>query len=384
MRILLVHNTYKHRGGEDAVFEDETQLLRRNHQVETLLFDNEGLDQLPAHQIILNSISNKNSVKVLRDKITSFSPDIVHVHNLFYTASPSILAVPKEFNIPVVMTLHNFRLVCNSALLLREGNVCELCINKTFPIHGIYHKCFQNSALKSFQLTLITSIHKAKSTWTNNVDKYLVFSEFLKNKFIDSSLKLKSSQIEVKPNFVEDFGMGDYQEREDFYLFIGRLSEEKGVRIMLKAFEQSSKKLEIVGDGDLKNIVNNYMMNNKNVTYHGFQKKQFIIDRLKKCRALIFPSVWYEGMPITLLESFSTGTPVIISDQHNIRDYVDHEKDGLHFKNKSAEHLSAAINHFDEIHNNNFYVNSRRKYETLYSPEINLKQLETVYQNLLS
>lgn len=383
MRILLIHTKYLQRGGEDAVVEAELKLLKSIFEVDVLYFDNKQLVNQNKLKTAISSIYNSNSARIVSEKIKAFKPDVIHIHNLFYEASPSILYAAKRENIPVVLTLHNFRLICASALLLRENEVCEKCISKTLPLDGIKHKCFQNSSLKTAQLSLQTGLHKITGTWQNNVDRYLVFSDFLKQKFLSSSLNLKSNQISIKPNFVEDRGVGEIDKREDYFLFIGRLSEEKGVRTLLEAFNDSSSKLEIIGGGELETEVKR-AAEKENITYWGFQKTDFIIDKLKKAKALVFPSVWYEGMPITILESFSTGTPILISSMNNVKGYVIDKHNGLHFNAGQPEDLKSKINQWESLVSGSFYENARATYLEKYSPEVNLGLLKNIYTNLVS
>ncbi len=384
MRILLIHNTYKNRGGEDAVFEAEKTLLSQIFDVDTLIFNNDDLAGKSVISLFVNSVYNSKSAKLMKKKIRQFRPDIIHIHNVFYQASPSIIQTAYRQKIPVVMTLHNFRLICANALLLRNKQVCEICVHQKFPFAGVKYKCFQNSYLKSLQLTLITAIHKYWQTWNKKVHAYLVFSPFLKKRFLDSSLGLNETAIRIKPNFVEDFGAGQKEDRESFYLFIGRLSKEKGIDYLLEAFQENDKRLEIIGTGDLQDLVEKASEKNQNIVYHGFRDKDFIIEKLKKCKALIFPSIWYEGMPITLLESFSTGTPVLTANQKNIKDYIENGKNGLHFQFGSKESLNNSLNEFEKQDTSSFYRGARSTYEKLYSPKRNLEYLEKIYSTIIA
>ena len=184
-------------------------------------------------------------------------------------------------------------------MLLRNNKICELCVHSKLPFYGIKYKCFQDSYLKSIQLTLITGIHKLVGTWKYKVNKYIVFTDFLKNRFINSSLQLKPEQVFIKPNFVLDHGF-KVEDRSDYFLFVGRLSREKGIETLLKAGALNNFKVEIIGGGELQYLVEEYCLKNSNITYHGFQEKDFIINKMKDSKALIFPSIWYEGMPITI------------------------------------------------------------------------------------
>ncbi len=392
MKILLIHNRYTLYGGEDALFDSEKALLIKNrHQIETLIFDNKSDAGLAKLKMIYSIFYNSHSAKLLTDKIKAFQPDIIHVHNFFRIASPSVFYVANKHKIPIVMTIHNYRLICAGAFLLRDAKVCELCVNQKFPLQGIKHKCFGDSYLKTTQLTLMTAVHKYLGTWKDKVSQYICWNEFTKNKIANSSLELSLSQISIKPNCVEDAGYQIINERkrEDFYLFVGRLSKEKGIDILLDAAKKSGFKLEIIGEGDLKEMVEKATQTHPNIIYHRFQQKDFIINKLKSCKAFIFPSIWYEGTALTVLEAFSTGTPVIASDIDNIRELITDNYDGVHFKYGNANDLAEKVQHFEDNFNNNFqniahlYTQARLTYEQKYTPEIIYKQLIAIYEKTI-
>lgn len=384
MKILQIHNQYTKKGGEDTTVVNEKNLLTaKSHQVEQLFFDNGIIKGIEKIKILYKSIYNQSSRKTLRTKIQNFQPDIIHIHNLFYVASPAILYEAQKHKIPVLITVQNFRLICSGSLLLRNGQVCELCTQKKFPLAGVQHKCFQNSALKTAQLTLTTGIHKILGTWRSKVSAYITLTNFVKNKLVNSSLRLPEEKIFVKPNFAEDKGWAGSEDRQNFFLFVGRLSHEKGISTLLEASRYIDFPLEIIGDGEMKPMVQEFTQHNPNIVYHGFQGQDFIAEKMKQCKALLFPSVWYEGMPLTLLEAFSTGTPVIISDIDNLNEMVKHQYDGLHFRTGDSKDLAEKIQYFQQNAKPAFYKNARKTYETLYSPEINYQKLMEIYQKVI-
>mgnify|MGYP001584926269 CR=1 FL=1 len=382
MRVLLIHTFYKQKGGEDAVFKAEKELLKTKHTVDELLFDNHNLTAESKLKQVSNLFYNSSSYIKLEEKIKMFKPEVIHLHNLFYEASPSILYAAQEYKVPVVITLHNYRLICANALLLRESKICELCVKKTIPLDGIKNKCFQDSALKTTLLVGATSYHKLAGTWRNKVSRYIVFSEFQKNKVLNSSLSLDESQVSIKPNFVEDYGQGNFDSRMNYYLFIGRLSKEKGIDVLLDAQKIGGFQLEIIGGGELEDVVRAEAKRNSKLTFHGFQQKEFILDKLKEAKALVFPSIWYEGMPITVLESLSTGTPIIMPNMDNIRDMIEDGKNGVLFESGNAYSLSASITHFEDVCNPTFYSNAHKTYQKKYSKERNLSLLEAIYTSV--
>jgi glycosyltransferase involved in cell wall biosynthesis len=236
MKILLLHNYYTQRGGEDGVFEAERNLLlQKGHEVESLTFQNQKLQGFAEKiRTSFSSIYNSHSAKLLAQKIDEFQPQILHVHNFWKEASPAVYYIAKRKNIPLVQTLHNFRLLCANALLLRQNQPCELCIKKTFPMAGIRYACYENRLITA-QITFLSTIHKILGTWKNLVSQYITITEFARRKFLASALHLQENQISVKPNFVEDRGGASMESRENYFLFVGRLSAEKGVQTLLEA-----------------------------------------------------------------------------------------------------------------------------------------------------
>jgi len=386
MRILLIHNTYKYKGGEDSVFENEYNLLvSHNNQVEKLLFTNKNIHSLfDKIKVGINAIYNPKSAKILEEKIKLFQPEVIHVHNFFPVASPALFYVANQLNIPIVITLHNYRLICPNALLFRENKVCEKCIQKSFAIDGVLNGCYRNSKIQTFSLALMSYIHKKKATWHTKIDKYITLTNFAKQKLLSSSLGVHSDQFIIKPNFVEDFGC-EY-EKEDYFLFVGRLSLEKGVNLLLEAFIKSKQKLLIIGSGPLEKKVIEFANKYTNIIYLGFQDKQFIIEKLKRAKALLFTSLWYEGMPMTILESFSTATPVIAPNIGGPNEIVHDKKNGLIYQVNNLKNLQEKIVELTQENSiyKRFCIEARKSYENYYTPERNYQQLITLYKEMIS
>src|SRR5437762_4639584 len=311
MKVLFIHNRYQQAGGEDVAVEAESRLLQeKGHQVQTIVFTN------AAHPGIFEkagagwkAIYNGDTYRVIKKRIQEFRPDVVHVHNLFFVASPSVLFAADRLKIPVVLTVHNYRLVCANALLLRNNKPCELCVGKTFPLYGIRYRCYRSSMAETALVTAVTGIHKILGTWQKKVTRYVVLTEFAKSKLSNSSLHLQPGKFIVKPNFIADPGEGSAR-REDFFLFVGRLSKEKGVLLLLQAFSaMPGSRLVIIGEGPEKEFLQQQFANAVNVTFAGKLNKEEVLETMKISKALIFPSIWYEGLPFTIIESFATGTP---------------------------------------------------------------------------
>lgn len=386
MRILLVHNYYQQRGGEDGVFEQEVRMLREHgHTVDTLEFTNEGFDGSLMGNLIgaAKSIYNWESARRTEQAIDAFRPDVVHIHNLFYAASPSVIRAAKRRGIPVVMTLHNYRLVCNSGMLSREAEVpCERCLTKTIPLDGIQFGCFRDSRLQSAQLTVITSLHKLTGIW-QSVDRFIVLTEFARKKMLESSLNLKPEQVLVKPNSVPELGYSGPENRESFFLYVGRLSFEKGIKVLLDAARLGTFPIEIVGDGPLRPLVEQTAAELPHVRYVGKLPREQAMERMKRCRAVIVPSVCYEGLPTTILEAYATGTPVICSDQENMLGVIEQGKFGSPFASGDAQSLHQAIGQARHQPIVSIYAESLYgQYVKEYSSHGVLKQIISIYDEL--
>ena len=382
----MVHNRYRYQGGEDAVFQAESRLLSdHGHIVHQLVFDNKNIpDSFDRYVQGIRGIYNADSARILQKLIIDFKPDIIHVHNFFPLASPSIFYVAKRNHIPIVVTLHNFRLVCPSGTLYYDGKIYEENVRRLIPWRAIMKGVYRGSRIETLGLAGVTVIHNLIGTWKNKIDKLIVLTEFAKRKFNGSALRVDEDQLVVKPNFVEDFGVGERQ-RENFFMMVGRLSVEKGIDIVLKALAIKSFRVIVIGDGPLKNQVMSYANSNPNLSYLGFHEKEVIIKYLKRCRALLLPSVCYEGFPISLLESFATGTPAIVSRLGSLSEIVQDNHNGLHFDPGDPDDLVAKISLLDRepALASKLGSNARLTYLNNYTPEENYHKLMHIYMQLV-
>jgi glycosyltransferase involved in cell wall biosynthesis len=386
MRILLIHNKYQQKGGENVVFEAECELLEKNgHTVEKILFDNRqiktGMDKFLAG---VKSLYNFESADVVESAIISFKPDVIHVHNLFPIASPAIFFVAQKHEVPVVATLHNYRLICPSATLFHNGKIYEKSIYSLFPLDAIYQGVYRNSRIQTASAVLMTGIHKILGTWKNKVDRYIVLTDFAKRKFLNSGLGVAADKMVVKPNFTADPGAGMYP-REDYFLFIGRLTEEKGINTVLDCAKLSKANIKIIGDGPLRAEVEKQASLHSNIQYLGFQDKETIIDALKRCKALLFTSLWYEGFPMTILEAFAAGTPVICSKLGGPGEIVENNISGLHYTPGNVQELSQKMQLLSQ--DRGLVVSlgkgARRVFEQKYAEDINYQMLLNIYLDVV-
>ncbi|RXK87342.1 glycosyltransferase [Filimonas effusa] len=382
MRILIIHTYYQFKGGEDLVFEQESALLMQKHEVRKLVFKNNS--GIKGAIQFLFSIWNPVSSAPLKKMIRTFKPQIIHIHNFHFALGPLVIRVANRRGIPVVLTLHNYRLLCPSATLLKDGKIFSDSINSGFPWKAVFAGVYRNSVLQTFWLAYINWIHKKSGTW-NKVDRFITLTDFARRLFINSALNIDNSRFSIKPNFVEKVISIDSHSRDEYFLFIGRLSQEKGIDLLLDAFERTNARLLIAGDGPLKDLVVSYCSSRQNIEYLGPLGKEEVLGAMRRCSALIFPSIWFEGMPMTILEAFSTGTPVIASKLGAMESMIQHGQNGLLFEYGSATALWEVLNYWNTLDINERRLFSQRAYDSYllnYTPEISLNILDEIYSEL--
>ena len=383
MRILIIHNHYKEAGGEDTVFYAEANLLEEHgHEVRRLAFSNKSVKSIwQKLEAAFGVVYNIRSAKVIERELKTFKPDVVHVHNFFPLISPAVFYVCHKYKVPVVMTLHNYRLICPSALLHYNGRVQLENVNKTFPVGAILKKVYRNSAFQTASVVLATGLHKLLGTWRDKVSRFIVLTPGAGDLFLNSSLRPRPEQLMVKPNFTEDPGIGS-DSRADFYLYVGRLTPEKGIRTLLEAHQQHPFPLKIVGDGPLRGEIERYAAENASVEYLGFRKREDALALLKTAKALVFPSEWMETFGLTIIEAFATATPVVAARIGGAASLVQHRYNGLHFEPEQADTLAELIKVLEQhpVLANELGRNARKSYEQYFTPEVNYRQLMKVYE----
>jgi len=383
MQILLIHNFYQQPGGEDQVFAAESRMLEdRGHSVYRYTVHNKQVTQYGKLALARATVWNRTSYRELRSLIQRECPDVMHVHNTFPLVSPAAYYAARAEGIPVVQTLHNFRLFCPNACFFRQGHVCEDCINKLVSWPGVLHACYRRSRAGSVVTASMLWVHRVLSTYKRLVDVYIALTDFSRRKFIQGGLP--AEKIVIKPNFVDpDPGIGSG--RGGYALFVGRLSPEKGVNTLLSAWEKTDIKipLKIVGDGPLASDVAAVAQRNPQVEWLGHRPRQFVFDLMKDGIVLIFPSVCYENFSLTISESYAVGLPVIASKLGSMSSLIDHNHTGLHFSPGNAEELAKQVDwivsHPAEL--KRMRQEARARYEANYTAEHNYKKLIEIYQN---
>lgn len=376
-RILFVHNSYQQKGGEDSVVDDEINLLRENgHDVFEYRVSNDKIKSMNKLDLLKTTIWSKYSTQDIKKITDNFSPDICHIHNTFPLISPSIYWELDKKNIPIVQTLHNFRIACPQAMFLREGKICESCLGK-IPLHGIVHGCYRDSITQTAALSSMLVTHRILGTWKNKVTSYIALNEFSKEKFISAGIP--SEKIKIKPNFVIKTNQ-EQHDREDYFLYVGRLSKEKGISTLLEAFKNlPSKKLLVAGDGPEKSI----LMGHDNINCIGHVGKEQVINLLLKAKAIIIPSICYENFPKIVVEAMAYGTPIIASNIGSLAAIIENNFNGFLFEPNNAESLIKKIDFINENKNARTKIsrNALDTYKELYSEQKNYSMLIDIYND---
>jgi glycosyltransferase involved in cell wall biosynthesis len=382
MRILLVHNRYQSPGGEDVVVQAErTMLENHGHEVSLLEADNAEISgALKRISTGFNAVHSRASKKRVAAELARFRPMIMHVHNFFPLFSPAIYYAAHEAGVAVVQTLHNYRLLCPNALLLRDGRICEDCLGKAIPAPGVLHACYRGSRAASASIASMLALHRALGTWRTMVDAYIALTEFGREKFIQGGLP--ADRLFVKPNFVQSISSAG-QRYGEFAVFIGRLTEEKGIRTLLSAWRELGGKmrLKIAGDGPLRAEVEAVARCMKEVELLGHVAREGVAELLRRAHVLIVPSLWYEGFPIVVAEAFAAGVPVIASNLGGLGELVHPGRTGLHTRPGDAENLAAKVEWLvtHEEERQRMGGAARREFELRYTADRNYEMLLTIY-----
>jgi glycosyltransferase involved in cell wall biosynthesis len=389
VKVMIVHNANQQVGGDDVVVAHESKLLQSaGHQVVFFRRDNwaakhyTGLRKFGlAKQAVWASDAKRELALLLRDE----KPDVVHVHNTFVMISPSIYSACAEAGVPVVQTLHNYRLLCPAATLFRDGKVCEECMQHSL-LRSIQHGCYREARSATAVTAAMLAFHRFRETWSREITCFVALSEFSRSKFIEGGLP--AHKVVVKPNFIDPdpnnrVGDGDYA------LFAGRLSPEKGVDTLVSAWKQlhTDIPLVMVGGGPEEARLRERVAREgiKNVELKGKLSREQTLAALNNARFMVFPSVWYEGFPMALVEAFACSVPVICSRMGTMPEVVADGRTGLHFTPGDADDLARKVEwawtHRDEVRT--MGKEARHDFESKYTAEKNYPLLMGIYERAM-
>ncbi len=387
MKVLLVHNTYQNAGGEDAVFQAEQTLLEeRGHPVVAYQKTNHEIEDygpLRRASLPLRSAWAWDSRRELASLLARERPDVAHFHNTFPLISPAAYEVCRRAGVPVVQTLHNYRLACPAATLSREGRVCTECPDRSLW-RGVRHGCYRGSRLATAVVAGGLAAHRARGTFERDVQVYVALTEFSRATLCGAGLP--ADRIAVKPNFLAH-DPGPRRGDGAYALFLGRLSEEKGVRTLLDAWRRldGDVPLRIAGDGPLAPEVEAAAAGLPGVECLGWLDREKGLEALRGARFLVVPSVWYEGFPMSVVEAYACGVPVVCSRIGSLAEVVDDLGTGTLVAPGDPDALAGAASHLwsDRQAARRRGAQGRAAFERFYTAERNYELVMGVYERAL-
>ena len=386
MRILLVHNHYQSASpsGEDIAFDNERQLLQRaGHEVICYTRHNDAISESVGDRVnvALSMFWSRTVYRELTALIKQHDPEVAHFHNTFPQISASGYRACQDHHVPVVQTLHNYRLICPGALLMRNGKPCEDCIGNSM-LPAIMHGCYRNSRVGTALVTAMVNANRMRGTYTHDIDRYICLTASGRQRFIRGGLP--ADRLIVKPNVLLDppnVGLGE----GGYALYVGRLSPEKGVQTLIKAWSGIDYPLKIVGDGALRTILEQQSRESSaKVEFMGFKPRVEVMALMQRATILIIPSECYEGFPVTALEAFSTGTPLAVSAIGALDEIVNDPVNGKKFQAGNHDSLRQCVQNLlaDQNALQAMRLANRVLFDSCYSPTQALISLEEIYRGV--
>ncbi len=379
LRLLILHSRYLSgpASGENRVVEDEITLLsRRGHEVRAWQPSAQQLGGLSLLKAGVGAIWSHSAVSEVERIARQFHPQVVHIHNWLPALSPAVIHVSHREGSAVVMTLHNYRLMCLPSTFLRDGRICEDCFGRV-PWPGVVPRCYRNSLLGSAAVAASLSVHRVVRTF-DRIALYLPVSEFIRSKYIEAGFP--PQRLRVKSNFA--WPMMKREGPGDHFLFLGRLSAEKGVGTLLDAWRNTAAKLVIVGDGPEAGRLRGSAP--RNMEFTGSVSPARVADVLQGARAVLVPSVSYEAQPRVILEAYAAGVPVVASRIGGLPDLVAEGESGFLVKSDDPAAWAAAAGRlFDDELSMRLGDGAYRLWQHRYSPERGLANLEDAYREAL-
>jgi len=397
LKILLVHNYYRSSSpsGENLVFEEErNNLVRHGDKVHEIICSSDSIKKQFFYgyfKVIFTVVWNQFSLNNAIKKIKSFRPDVIHAHNLFPLISPSLFYASSDNKKPIkIITLHNYRIFCAAGTLLRNKELCTLCLDKKSILPALAHSCYRNNLFFTLPLAFSIYIHRSINTWTNRVDGFIALTEFQKKMLIRGGLD--KDKIHIKPNLISPLLLPlPWTARENKITFVGRLSEEKGVKVLLDAWinmGNEAPNLEIIGDGPLRVYLEQLTIKNNltsKVFFLGLLNREEVSNKISTSNILIIPSICQEVFPLVILESFALGVPVIASRLDSLSDLVIENKTGIFFDLNDPLSLSKLIielwmkkDFLKKLSENAFSLYTKK-----YSERKNYTQLMSIYNKII-
>ena len=380
--ILIVHNYYQIPGGEDTVVANEKKMLEKHgHKVILYSRNNAELKQMSKIQkafLPITTVFNPRTYRDIKKLIGEEKIEVVHVHNTLNLVSPAVYYAARRMRVPVVQTIHNFRLLCPGATFYRDEHICEDCVEYGLKC-AVKHSCYRESKIQTLACVISTAFHRMTGIYGKI--NYICLTDFNKQKLLGLK-QIKRERVFVKPNFVEC--KNDYvpeKDRKNQFVFAGRLDKLKGIDLLFEAWKRMgahAPKLIVCGTGPMEDWCKSFIRKNDvNIEMHGFVPNDEALKIIANSKALVLPTQWYEGFPMSIVEAFSVGTPVICSDLGNAGSVVEEGITGYKFNCKSVYEIVNAIKNADKISTEKV----KRIYESKYNENVNYKQLAKIYVN---
>ena len=387
MRVAILHNRYRsgQPSGENTVVDQTADLLRNSgHEVDQYVQNSDDIARFGRKDralLPLRSVWSFSGERDLTFRLQSRRPDIVHVHNTFPLLSPSVLRAAHKLDLPVVATLHNFRLMCANGVLQRDGGPCEACVGR-IPWRGAVHGCYRESKVQTLPLVTGITVHKGLRTWQRYVTSLIAPSEFVRSRYIAGGFD--TDQIVVKPHAVPFSG----RVREgagDGVVFLGRLTEEKGFADLLQAWDSSLGELIVIGDGPLRGEADARAARDSSIKVLGALPWEECMEVLRSARAVVVPARSYETFGLVVVEAFAHGVPVVASRIGALAELVDDGETGALTEPGDPVGLRKAIELItDPTTSIACGERARQAYLERFTPERDLAATERIYADAIA
>lgn len=378
----MVHERYQQGGGEDVVAAAEASLLREHgHEVTELGEDNRDIPSTVGLRsglgLAARTVWSSEGYRRVRRAVRATRPDVVHVHNTFPLLSPAVHVAARREGVPTIQTLHNYRLICPVASLFRQGAPCEDCVGKAIPWPGVVHACYRDSRPATLAVAAMLAAHRARGTWSRDVSLYVALTAFARDRLVAGGLP--GDRVVVKPNFLGESPRAATGPGNGF-LYVGRLTEEKGVPTLLAAWSRLSRPISgrVVGDGPLSSAIDWP----DGLRWLGARPREAVFDEMAAARAVVVPSLWYEAFPMTVVEAFAHHRPVIASGIGSLSEIVEDGVTGLLVRPGDPDDLARALTWADDHPDAmaRMGATAGERFEALYSRTAAYRQLLDVYE----
>ena len=372
-----------------VVENEKSLLIQQGHQVFGYFRHNDEIRGIREKlRVLLTTHYSKKSRKLFRKTLVRIKPDIVHVHNFFPLITPSVFDACQDLGIPVVMTLHNYRLIHpNGYLINNHGKIDERSVLGS-AYACVCDKVYRNSILQTAVVAHMIEYHRKAGTWLSKVDRFIALTNFAKSKFVAGGLPMQ--KIPVKPNYTPDM-FKKYEKGKKtsngHFVFVGRLSQEKGITMLVDAWikHDIQASLVIIGEGPLQDEILQKSKEKPAIKVLGKMPYDEAMEYVRQAKAMVFPSAWYEGFPMTIVEALSLGIPVIASNIGSQKEIIKHGHNGLHFEVGSGQSLFEQVSKLnnDDTLREKLSKNARADYLEYYTPEKNYQQLLEIYKQAI-